>query len=65
MTEEAQKLLTWIAKRPRSLWQVAYLGRPEDRRLRRLCLDELIQSGHVVRVHGWYIPATDPSRKGP
>jgi len=69
MTEEAQKLLTWIAKRPRSLWQVVYHGSPEYRRLRRLCLAELIDRGYIKRVHGWYIPsdapANEPSIKGP
>lgn len=67
MTEEASGLLAWITRRGRATRnQVLMLGPPQYRRLRRLCLDELMQGGYVLRVDGWYMknPAHKPSQEG-
>lgn len=58
MTLEAKKLLEWIERRGGATRpQVLYLGPPEYRRLRRLCLDELMSGGYIKRVNGKYLPA--------
>ncbi len=64
LTIEASKLLVWIERAPRTHIALLNLGPPEYRRLRRLCLDELVAGGYIKRVNGWWIPAHGHSQEG-